>query len=159
MTPIYLEDVPLDVEEVLGSYRFEAEDIVGFARAYDPQRFHLSEEGVKLGIFGGLSASGWHTAAVGMKLLVAYLETKARAGAPLMVGPSPGFDKMRWPRPVLAGDTLTYRMRPISARPAGSRPGWGLLSSVMSAQNQEGVLVFEYVSNVLMRTRPAGSPT
>ncbi len=87
-----------------------------FARAYDPQPFHLDEEAGKRSLFGGLAASGWHTASVYMKLLVAYLKdlteaAEARGEPVAQSGPSPGFKNLKWPRPVLAGDTVTYYLR------------------------------------------------
>jgi acyl dehydratase len=156
MAVVFLEDVVLGQEETLGSHRFELAEMIAFAEAYDPQRFHLSEEGARDGLNVAISASGWQTAAIGMKLLVGFLMRRAQEGAPLAVGPSPGFNDMRWRQPVLAGDTLTYRTTPQNVRPLASRPGWGVLSSRMTAHNQAGVLAFEFTSNVLMRMRPTG---
>src|SRR3954469_11794513 len=109
----FFEDMEIGVRREIGSFTFTAEHIKKFAAQYDPQAFHLDEEAGRRSLFGGLAASGWHTASVYMKLLVAYLNdlaqaAEARGEKAAASGPSPGFKNLKWPRPVLAGDTITY---------------------------------------------------
>jgi acyl dehydratase len=113
---IFFEDTKIGERHTLGSFTFTADAIKTFARAYDPQACRRDEEAGKRSLFGGLAASGWHTASVYMKLLVAYQKdlteaAEARGEAVAQSGPSPGFKNLRWPRPVLAGDTVTLHLR------------------------------------------------
>jgi acyl dehydratase len=158
---IFFEDTKLGERHTLGSFTFTAEAIKAFARGYDPQAFHLDEEAGRKSLFGGLAASGWHTASVYMKLLVAYLKdlaeaAEARGEKAGQSGPSPGFKNLRWPRPVLAGDTITYYYEATSMRPLASRPEFGLVSGTTTAVNQRGeiVLFFENAVFLPRRTDP-----
>lgn len=158
---MYLEEYAPGDRAELGSYEFTAEEIVRFASKYDPQPFHLSEAAGLAGPFKGLAASGWHTCAIWMKLMVAYqvrlAGERAKAGLPVgRNGPSPGFRNLRWKKPVMAGDTLTYFSEVMETRPSESRPGWGLLQTRNSATNQNGVEVFEFTSVVFVERRPGG---
>jgi acyl dehydratase len=124
---IFFEDTKLGERHTLGSFTFTADAIKTFARGYDPQSFHLDEEAGKRSLFGGLAASGWHTASVYMKLLVAYQKDLADAaearGEPVAEsGPSPGFKNLKWPRPVLAGDTVTYYYEATARLPPPKGP-------------------------------------
>jgi acyl dehydratase len=155
----WFEDIVVGETVEIGSYLFSAEDIVGFAEQFDPQPFHLSEAGAKGSLFGRLAASGWQTASVWMRLYVQHFERaaaafRARGEAVPIWGPSPGFENMRWLKPVYAGDTLTYRTTTMSKRLSESRPGWGLLTQLHEAFNQSGEKVFEFTGNVFVRTRP-----
>ena len=157
---MYLEDYEVGAKAEIGSYLFTAEEIVRFAQKFDPQPFHLSEEAGLAGPFKGLAASGWHTCAVWMKLMVAFQIRMAKQrmaeGLPVgRSGPSPGFTDLRWRAPVMAGDTLTYFAQVQETRPSKSRPGWGLLTGLNSAVNQHGVEAFRFTSVVLVETRPA----
>src|SRR6266702_1709012 len=116
----FFEDIEIGARREVGSFTFTADDIKKFATQFDPQRFHLDEEEGRKSLFGGLAASGWHVAAVCMKLLLAARDSLRRQ--PLAVGdqelhadrgeqvavwgPSPGFRELRWIKPVLAGDTI-----------------------------------------------------
>jgi acyl dehydratase len=147
----------------IGRYTFTAEEIVAFARAYDPQPFHLDEAAGKASLFGGLAASGWHTAAAWMKCNVAAMETRnaeRRArGEPIPYpGPSPGFEDMKWLRPVLAGDTLTFRGKLISARVTQSRPDWSIAKFAHQGINQRGELAFAFTAIVFLPVRPGAMP-
>jgi len=134
----------------LGRYVFTPEKIIAFARAYDPQAFHLSEEAGRASHFGGLSASGWHTASAWMASLIAYRNREAEVGRFVpKLGPSPGFRDLIWRKPVLAGDTLTYFSRITEARKSASRPGWGMVNHRNYALNQKGELVFAFTGAVL----------
>ncbi|MDR4308682.1 MaoC family dehydratase [Chelatococcus sambhunathii] len=156
---MYLEDYEVGAKAEIGSYLFTADEIVRFAKRFDPQPFHLSEEAGLAGPFKGLAASGWHTCAIWMKLMVAYQIRMAKermaAGLPVgRAGPSPGFTDLRWRVPVMAGDTLTYFASVLETRPSASRPGWGLLTGLNSAVNQNGVEAFRFTSAVFVERRP-----
>jgi acyl dehydratase len=151
------ERIAIGDTHVFGKKTFTADSIRRFAEKYDPQAFHLDEEAARGSIFGRLCASGWHTASAMMRLLVDYfdgVEARARAaGEPFLVsGPSPGFDDLRWPHPVYAGDTVTYTARIVAKRPSRSRPGWGLLSMTTTGVNQDGRQVFAVTTHVFVET-------
>lgn len=155
---IFFEDTKLGERHTLGSFIFTAEAIKAFARGYDPQAFHLDEEAGRKSLFGGLAASGWHTASVYMKLLVAYLKdlaeaAEARGEKAGQSGPSPGFKNLKWPRPVLAGDTVTYYYEATSMRPLASRPEFGLVSGTTTAVNQRGEIVLFFENAVFLPRR------
>jgi len=157
---MHLEDYSVGDKAELGSYLFTAEDIIRYASKYDPQPFHLSEEGGRAGPFKRLAASGWQTCSIWMKLLVGFqtrlAQERMAAGLPVgRVGPSPGFSNLSWKRPVYAGDTITYFTEVLEARASDSRPGWGVLRARNSAVNQDGVEVLEFTSVVLVERRPA----
>lgn len=156
---MHLEDYEVGAKAEIGSYLFTADEIVRFARKYDNQPFHLSEEAGRAGPFKGLAASGWHTCAVWMKLMIAYQVRVAKermaAGLPVgRAGPSPGFKDLRWRAPVMAGDRLTYFAEVLETRPSGSRPGWGLLKGLNTAVNQTGTEAFRFTSSVFIERRP-----
>jgi acyl dehydratase len=156
---MHLEDYEVGARAELGSYLFTAEEIVRFAQKYDPQPFHLSEAAGLAGPFKGLAASGWHTCAVWMKLMVAYqirvAKERMAAGLPVgRAGPSPGFEALRWRVPVMAGDTLIYFSEALATRPSASRPDWGLLKALNTAVNQNGVEAFRFTSHVFVERRP-----
>ncbi|PWV97587.1 acyl dehydratase [Hoeflea marina] len=141
---------------VLGSHRFTAEDIIAFARKFDPQPFHLDAEAAARSMFGGLCASGWHTVAVWMKLNVAAIARShanaARENQPVPeYGPSPGIRNLRWIRPVFAGSTITYSRTVSGIRPLPSRPGWSLLETTADAWNEGDEAVMSFSSAVLLR--------
>lgn len=157
---IFFEDTRLGERHTLGAFTFTADAIKAFARNYDPQAFHLDEEAGRRSLFGGLAASGWHTAAVYMKLLVAHLEklmaaARARGEPVAPSGPSPGFKNLKWPRPVLAGDTITYFYEASSMRPLASRPGWGIVFGTTTAVNQHGEVVLSFENSVFLPRRAA----
>jgi len=160
MKGLFLEDVEIGSEEVLGSYQFTRDAVVGFAQQFDPQPFHVDDEAARRSHFGSLCASGWHTTAAWMKCYVAFndrhrRERMARGEAIAVIGPSPGFENLRWPKPVYAGDVITYRCRMTDKRPLKSRPGWGLLTSVNSGVNQKGESVLSFEGKVLVQMRVA----
>ena len=114
-----------------------AEEIVAFASRFDPQPFHLDAEAGAKTHFGGLVASGWHTASLAMRMMCdGYLHRAASLG-------SPGVDNLRWTAPVRPGDTLRLRMTVLGARPMRSRPDAGLVESRWEVFNQHDVLVLE----------------
>jgi acyl dehydratase len=141
----------------LGSHTFTRDETVAFARAYDPQPFHLDEAAARTSLFGGLCASGWHTAAHLIRRIIvtrAKTNVDAAGGARRAVyGPSPGFRNLSWFRPVYIGDTISYRSRLIEKIDLRSRPGRGLLASAMQGRNQRGEIVFAVTSLVLADRR------
>lgn len=158
----WYEDFEVGETEELGTHLFTAEEIVDFAKDFDPQPFHLSDEAAAKSLFGRLAASGWHTASIFMKLNVAGFERqaaerRARGDEADVGGPSPGFENMRWPKPVLAGDSVTYLKTVVDKRTSASRPGWGIVRHHTDGFNQNGDKVFEFDSNVFVRRRETGA--
>ena len=147
----FFEDFKIGERRELGSFTFTAEDIKRFARQFDPQRFHLSEEEGRNSLFGGLAAAGWHVAAVYMKLLVADAQRSSREAAArgeevAVAGPSPGFRELRWIKPVLAGDTISFASEIETKRVSESRPEWGIIQARNRGTNQRGEAVFSFLA-------------
>ena len=160
MLGLFLEEIDEGLPVDLGSYHFTRDSILAFARKYDPQPFHLSDAGGRAGPFGGLSASGWHTAAGWMKCYVATntaARAKLQAGGKALpeIGPSPGFTNLKWLQPVFPGDTVSYRGIVTAKRELASRPAWGLLSSLNEGRNQAGDLVLSFEGKVLVARQGA----
>jgi acyl dehydratase len=154
----FFEDIEIGQRRQLGSFTFTAELIKKFALQFDPQPFHLDEEGGRKSLFGGLAASGWHVGSVCMKLLVAdgqreAAEASARGEAVAIWGPSPGFRDLRWIKPVLAGDTISYASEIESLRSSESRPEWGILQARNTGTNQRGELVFSLLASAFVPRR------
>jgi acyl dehydratase len=157
----FFEDIEIGARRELGSFTFTAEDIKRFAAQFDPQRFHLDEEEGRKSLFGGLAASGWHVASVCMKLLVAdgkrlAQEAVARGEEVALWGPSPGFRELRWIKPVLAGDTISYANVVETRRTSEKRPEWGILQGRNTGTNQRGELVFSFLATAFVPRRNAG---
>lgn len=137
----------------LGTHLFTADEIRRFAGKFDPQPFHVDEEAAKSSVFGGLCASGWHTASVWMKLNVQHRRDPSEwkgDGLPPKFGPSPGFRDLRWMKPVFAGQTISYSRKALEHRAVTSRPGWRLLTVEAAAHNEDGANVLEFFSAVLV---------
>jgi acyl dehydratase len=134
-----------------GRVQVEKDDIVAFAKQYDPQPFHLDEEAARKSIFGRLVASGWHTAALTMSL-IARSEYRPVGGT---VGL--GFDGLRWPTPVLPGDELHIETEVLEMRPSKSRPDRGLMKMRTRTLNQHGQVVQEVIGNAMVPRRPAAA--
>ena len=145
----YLEDLKVGDKASFGSYRVTREEVLEFAGKYDPQPFHLSDEAAARTHFGRLAASGWHTCAMTMAMLVENLEAHPQAG----LG-SPGFDQLRWLKPVYPGDTLRVENEIIEVTPSRSKPDLGSFKSNVSVFNQDDVEVMRFTSIVLIRRRP-----
>ena len=148
MTERYLEDFA--VGQIFGSGRLpiDEERIKSFAAEFDPQPFHLDEESARNTIFQGLVASGWHTAALTMRLLVES-DLKPAGG---IVGA--GFDEFRWPRPVRPGDELGLESEVLDVRPSKSRPEQGLIKVRTTTLNQNGDAVQILIANLVVPRRP-----
>ena len=125
------------------------EEVIDFARKYDPQPFHLSDEEAAKTHFGRLAASGWHTCAMTMAVIARHVVEGGQAG----LG-SPGIDELRWLKPVYPGDTLHVNGEIVEKTPSRSRPEMGSFRSHMMVTNQDGVPVMRFTSIVLIRRRP-----
>ena len=147
MTARYLEDFTVGQRFGSGRLRMDTEQITTFAFAFDPQPFHLDEEAARDTLFRGLAASGWHTAAVTMRLLVES-DLKPAGG---IVGA--GFDELRWPRPVRPGDELRVESEVLEVRPSKSRPDHGLIKVRTTTLNQHGEVVQVLIGNLVVRRR------
>jgi acyl dehydratase len=154
----FFEDRVIGEVTDLGRHTFGREEIVAFAREFDPQPFHLDEEAAKASLFGGLCASGWHTTA---HFIRGVVTTRAAVNAAALAdgtrlpayGPSPGFRSLSWYKPVLVGDTIRYRARLAEKIDLASRPERGLLASLVQGCNQKGEIVFSVVSQILAERR------
>jgi acyl dehydratase len=139
----------------LGSHLFTADAIKAFAAKFDPQRFHLDEDQARHTVFGGLCASGWHTTAAWMKCYVATPIGTGRAwgrqGPAPQFGPSPGFSNLKWPRPVYAGETVSYTRTIHDHRPLASRPGWHILNMSAGGTDSTGAAVLSFDCAVLFK--------
>ena len=146
--PKYLDDYAAGVTYDCGSVSIDQSDIISFAREFDPQPFHTDPEAAARGPYGGLIASGWHTAALVMRQLVDhYLSAQASLG-------SPGLDEIRWPGPVRPGDTLRVRATVLEARRSQSKPDRGIIKTVVEAVNQDGRAVMRATAINFLRVRP-----
>jgi acyl dehydratase len=155
----FLEDLMVGTTDELGTFTFSTDDIVRFARQFDPQPFHTDAEAAKNSLFGGLCASGWHTTSVWMKLLAAQRDrvrtaTLARGERPARLGSSPGFTNLKWLKPVYAGDTISYRSTITGRRVSASRPGWGIAAHHNEGFNQHGEPVMSFDGAVFWERRP-----
>ena len=149
---IYFEDLEVGSETYFGSYDVTREEVLEFARKYDPQPFHLSDEEAAKTHFGRLSASGWHTCAMTMGVIARYVVEDEQAG----LG-SPGIDELRWLKPVYPGDTLHVHGTIVEKTPSRSKPEIGSFRTETIVTNQDQVPVMRFTSIVLIRRRPANS--
>ena len=149
---LYWEDFPAGDTAEVGSHTFTEEEIIAFARQFDPQPFHTDPAAAKNTFFGGLIASGWHTCAIAMRLMVdKYVNRSASLG-------SPGLDNIRWLAPVRAGDTITYRRTITETRASASKPDIGLINTRWEALNQRGEIVMTMEGWGMFRRRGSGQP-
>ena len=140
MGPAYLEDFQVGAVDEFGAETITKEDIVAFARSFDPQPFHIDEEAAKRSPFGGLIASGWHTTALVMRMVVArFLGTESGS-----LG-SPGIDEIRWLKPVRPGDTLRVHVEILEVKPSRSKPDRGVIRSGYRVTNQHGEAVMTMI--------------
>jgi acyl dehydratase len=147
---IYFEDLEVGKEAYFGAYHVTREEVLEFARKYDPQPFHLSDEEAAKTHFGKIAASGWHTGAMVMSVLVAFTREHPQAG----LG-SPGIDELRWLKPVYPGDTLHVRGTIVDKTESRSKPDIGSFRTRTVVTNQDDVPVMSFTSIVLIRRRPA----
>ena len=146
--PRYFDDYQPGATHDCGSVSVSEDEIISFAKDFDPQPFHVDPAAAARGPFGGLIASGWHTAGLVMRQLVAhFLSAEASLG-------SPGLDEIRWPQPVRPGDTLRVRATVTEARRSHSRPDRGIVKTMIEAVNQDGRTVMRATAINFLRVRP-----
>ncbi len=147
MTGLYLEDLSVGQIFVSDAYQVTEAAVVDFAQQFDPQPFHLDPVAAEASVFGGLSASGWHTAAIAMRLFMTG-PLRFEGGA---VGL--GVDELRWPVAVRPGDSLQLSTEIMETRVSRSKPGYGIVRVRNIARNQDGEVVLSYTANALVRSR------
>jgi len=145
---LYLDDLEVGQRFVSGAHELDEAQIKAFAAQFDPQRFHLDEEAAKDSFFGGLVASGWHTASITMKLLV-------EGGAPLAGGVIGAGGAIDWPRPTRPGDILHVESEIVEVRPSRSRPERGTVTVRSETLNQRGEIVQAMTAKLVVQRRPA----
>ncbi len=147
LTMLYLDDLHPGMRFITATATIDAEQITKFAREFDPQPFHLSDETARSSLFDGLSASGWHTAALTMRLLV---DSNELAGG--IIG---GGGEMHWPRPTRPGDTLQVHGEVVAVTPSRSKPDRGIVTIRNETRNQHGEAVQIFVAKLVVpRRRP-----
>ncbi len=147
---IWWEDLVVGQTRDLGSLSPTREEIIAFATQFDPQPFHLSEEAGRASVFGGLSASGWHTCALAMRLMVTnFLHETSSLG-------SPGLESLKWTRPVYPGDVLRLTSTIVEKRPMSRRPDVGLARTLWEMYNQHGEKVLHMDGYGMFRRRKPG---
>ena len=154
-TPVELEYIPFESFEIgqkqsFGIYEVTEDEIIEFASKYDAQFFHLDHEAAKDSLFGGLCASGWHTCAMTMSMMVENMDLHGRS-----LG-SPGIDSLRWLRPVYPGDILSVQMEVLDTVPSKRRPTIGVVTNKVSVSNHKGVVVMEFTSKGIFRRGETG---
>lgn len=147
----FYEDLEVGKIERFGHYGVTRQEVLDFARKYDPQDFHLNDEAAARTHFGRIAASGWHTSAMTMAMIVAHQEETGHQG----LG-SPGIDELKFVRPVYPGDVLTCEREVIEKRRSQSRPDMGVFRTRMKTLNQHGQVVLSYVANAFVRVRDTG---
>ncbi len=150
----YFEDIEVGKKSSFGHYEVTREEVLEFAQKYDPQSFHLDDEAAAQTHFGRLSASGWHTCAMTMRMLVENMKVNQQAG----LG-SPGVDEIRWLKPVYPGDTLRVESEILSKRQSQSKPEMGSFQGRNTVFNQHDEVVMTLVSIGLIRVRGDASTT
>ncbi len=144
----YFEDITVGTKSSFGNRAVIREEVIEFASKYDPQPFHLDDDAAAKTHFGRLSASGWHTCAMVMSMLVENLKTNKQAG----LG-SPGVDELRWLKPVYPGDTLRCETEILSKRASTTKPEMGFFKSKLIVYNQQDEPVMSMISNGIIATR------
>jgi acyl dehydratase len=144
---LYLEDLHVGQRFVSGTYQISEDQIKAFAQEFDPQPFHLDEAAAQATVFAGLAASGWHTAAIAMRLLVT-------SGLPLANGIIGLGGDLAWPRPTRPGDTLHVESEVLEIVPSRSKPNQALVKVQSTTLNQDGEAVHRFTSKVLVFKRP-----
>ncbi|HUN96654.1 MAG TPA: MaoC family dehydratase [Bradyrhizobium sp.] len=153
---MWFEDLEIGTRRDLGTYVFTEDEIIAFGKKYDPQIFHVDPAAAKQSMFGGLIASGWHTAAVWMKLAIAERERARHEGKTLArSGVSPGFEDMRWIKPVRPGVTYRFSSETIEKIELKSRNDIGLVKSRNEARDEAGELAFSFIGKGFVQRRPA----
>ncbi len=154
----FFEELSLGERLNLGAVTFTESDIIAFARDFDPQSFHIDPVAATSSNFGGLIASGWHTGSAWMGQMVrnrtaAAVNAVQRGNRPARLGPSPGFQHLRWIKPVYAGDTIRYTSAIFEKRLSASRPEWGIVRHYNTGVNQKDETVFCFIGSVFWERR------
>ena len=144
----YYQDYPIGAVFEFGKTTITEAEILEFARKFDPQDMHVDAASAAAREFGGLIASGWHTAGLMMRLFAEHYLPKGGL-------PSPGIDELRWPRPVRPGDTLRVRVTVLEAIPSRSKPDRGMVRALIEVLNQESQVVMTAKPMNMHRMRPA----
>ncbi len=155
----HFEDIAVGERTAVGRHTFTADDIKAFATRFDPQPFHVDDAAAKRSHFGRLVASGWHSAVVWMRLMVAERRRQADAarsrGEPVAaMGPALGLRDLKWLRPVYVNDTIAYESEVIETRASESRPNLGLVTVRSTGVNQRGEPVLSFISTTFVERRP-----
>ena len=150
---LYFEDISIGEKQSFGRYEVTREEVIAFASRYDPQPFHLDDAAAAKTHFGQLSASGWHTCAMTMAMMVENMKDTQQAG----LG-SPGVEDLRWLRPVYPGDTLRCETEVLEKRRSASRPEMGLFKSRATVFNQDDQPVLAMTSTGLIAVRDKDAP-
>ena len=156
MMGLFMEEIVLGERIALGSYGFTTENMIAYSRKFYPVGFHVDEAAGRGGFHGDLTAAGLH---VGSAWMACYIATNTARRAELEMhqkilpelGPSPGFQYMRWLKPVFAGDVLSFFTTATAKRPLASRKGWGMVNGRNEGINQNGELAFSFESAVLTK--------
>ena len=143
---LYLDELAEGMQYTSGEYEMTVADIKRFAGEFDPQPFHLDEEAARSSLFGSLAASGWHTAAVTMKLLT-------EGGVPVAGGTIGLGGEITWPKPTRPGDRLHVVTTVTEIRPSKSKPGQGVVTTTSETKNQAGEVVQRFVAKLIAFTR------
>lgn len=149
---LYFEDLEVGTVQRFGRYEVTREEIIEFASKYDPQYFHLDEEAAADGLFGRLAASGWHTGAMALRMVVDHWKVTGMAETSLG---GAGMDEVRWLSPVYPGDVLQCEIELFEKIPSRSKPFMGIIKSQWNVYNQDDVLVMSMILTGIVRTRPA----
>ena len=149
----YWEDFKVGEVEQIGGKQVDREELIEFAKQFDPQPFHVDEAAAKQSIYGGLIASGWHTCAMVMRMMCdAYLSHAASVG-------SPGIDNLKWLKPVRPGDTISARRTTLETRASKSKPDIGIVNNLWEVFNQNGEMVMSMQGYGMFLRRNPGSAT
>ena len=154
----FFEDISVGDVFEYGRYTFTADNIKAFVTRFDPQPFHVDEAAAEHSHFGGLVASGWHTAVVWMRLMIDFRrrldeQMMARGEPVAVIGPALGFRELKWPKPVYIGDTVMYKSEVTELRLSNSRPRHGLMTFCSTGVNQNGELVLSLISTTFLERR------
>jgi acyl dehydratase len=147
----YWEDFKVGEVEQIGVRQVDKEEVIAFAKQYDPQPIHIDETAAKQSMYGGLIASGWYTCAMVMRMMCdSYLAQAASVG-------SPGIDNLKWLKPVRPGDTISARRTTLDTRASKSKPDIGIVNNLWEVFNQKGELVMSMQGHGMFRRRNSGS--
>jgi len=155
----WFEDIAIGTRWSGGPHRFTEEEIIAFARQYDPQPFHVDPAAAQASAFGGLVASGWHTCAIWMRFFIRQQQARPLSPGEPATGPSPGIVDLRWPAPVRPDDEIAFSGTVIEKRHLRTRPAWGIIRQRAEGINQNGETVLSFIAQGLARTRNEGAAT